>query len=115
MIDEGHRQLAEKLTKTQAMLESAMTVIGSFRPLTTAVRENLSECPAPVVAAYEGIADMVSDAESEAHPGECERGKRGECEVCERRRVGKRRRTTGPGSVRRCRAASRATGNSSRG
>jgi hypothetical protein len=49
---------------TTDMLQNALRVIESFRPLATAVRENLDACPPAVVVAYEGIADMVAEAEA---------------------------------------------------
>ncbi|HLL92480.1 MAG TPA: hypothetical protein VK252_06025 [Solirubrobacteraceae bacterium] len=46
------------------MVASALRVIESFRPLALAVRDHLAKLPPEVVAAYEGIADMVADAEA---------------------------------------------------
>ncbi len=56
----------KKLDQLQSMLDSAMVVIESFRPLATAVRKNLEDMPREVGEAYELIADMVADADAEA-------------------------------------------------
>lgn len=74
---------AERVAKTQDMLKAALDVIDGFRPLAHAVRDIVADgwpklasnahLPASLEArltalakAYEGVADMVADADAEA-------------------------------------------------